>query len=637
MSTIKISQLPVLPTLSANTAGNLFLAVDSANSRDVQITGTTLAQGLYSNNILNVGANPVNFSNTVSQFSGYDPVFLQANFQNFNANGSIDVVLTADTGTNQSNYVDLGINNSQWNNAGYTAMYPLDGYLYVQDGGASGGNLMIGTASSNTSVSVIVGGTNSSNVVAKFTTSGLLLTPNSSITFPDGTKQSTAASPASYSQAAFSLANTALQNTSTIVVNNLNVLGNTTFSGNTLHYGNLYITGNIVTTGPMTTYGPVQTVGNLFANGTTIFTGPFTNNGLTINNGNTINNGYTTLNGVLSVNGSIIPANSNISLGSAANPFQNIYTNNSTISFANSNLTISGTFTANGPSIINGNLTSNGSITMANGIIQINNNVFSANQSALQIIGSNGAVYVTPPSDGHMLQITGKDGIPNRTIHDSFGTGAYSVVAGRAGRGTASSPSPSQAGDIIARFTSSAYTPAGFNPLGTGRIEFQALDTMSNTAQGTQINFATIPVGSNVLSTMTSFASNVISILANTTLNVSNVIQYNASVNNGTVTQLTNKANAVTCNGRTGQITTSNANINKGSVVTFTVNNSYVVSAKDVVIVNIASGASVGYALTVTNVTPGSFNITVNNCDGTPSGSNAADTLVINYAIIRVA
>jgi sporulation protein YlmC with PRC-barrel domain len=90
-------------------------------------------------------------------------------------------------------------------------------------------------------------------------------------------------------------------------------------------------------------------------------------------------------------------------------------------------------------------------------------------------------------------------------------------------------------------------------------------------------------------------------------------------------------------NERTGQITTANTTINKGTTAAFTVNNSYITSAKDMVIVNIASGASVNYSVSVNSVNAaGSFVIVIDNCDGTPPGSNAADTLVINFAVIKV-
>ena len=162
-----------------------------------------------------------------------------------------------------------------------------------------------------------------------------------------------------------------------------------------------------------------------------------------------------------------------------------------------------------------------------------------------------------------------------------------------------------------------------------------ALENYTDATKGSQINLTTTPIGTNTRYTTVAVNTSVVTV--NTNLTVANTIQYNASINNGTVTQLTSKSTAVTLNGRTGQITTNNAPLNKGVAVQFTVNNNFIVSAKDVVIVNIASGASVGYDISINSVTPGSFIVNLHNSDSTPSGSNASDTLVINFAIIRVA
>lgn len=109
--------------------------------------------------------------------------------------------------------------------------------------------------------------------------------------------------------------------------------------------------------------------------------------------------------------------------------------------------------------------------------------------------------------------------------------------------------------------------------------------------------------------------------------------RYNVATNNATVTQLTDKSTAVTCNGRTGQITTSNSSIAKGAAVTFTVNNTAVTSVTDVPIIAIQTGATANsYAIAVTRVQVGSFNITITN-----NGAGAlTDTLVINFALLNV-
>lgn len=55
MSTIKITQLPLISQLNANTSNTVFVAVDAQTEITGKITATTLAAGLYANNALNVG------------------------------------------------------------------------------------------------------------------------------------------------------------------------------------------------------------------------------------------------------------------------------------------------------------------------------------------------------------------------------------------------------------------------------------------------------------------------------------------------------------------------------------------------------------------------------------------------------
>ena len=101
----------------------------------------------------------------------------------------------------------------------------------------------------------------------------------------------------------------------------------------------------------------------------------------------------------------------------------------------------------------------------------------------------------------------------------------------------------------------------------------------------------------------------------------------------GTVTQQNNKATGVTLNKTAGTITTANAQMAPSALVAFIVTNSQV-SAKDTVIVNIASGASAAFAYlaAVVSVTDGAFTINLTN-----QSSNAyTDTLKINFAILHV-
>jgi hypothetical protein len=115
MPSIKISQLPILNQLSANNANTVFVAVDKTSNTTSQFSTTTLAAGLFANNILNVGTQtPSTFPGLIAQFIANTAPYGQVNFENANTQGSMDLVLTADIGDDANNYLDLGIHNSQY-------------------------------------------------------------------------------------------------------------------------------------------------------------------------------------------------------------------------------------------------------------------------------------------------------------------------------------------------------------------------------------------------------------------------------------------------------------------------------------------------------------------------------------------
>jgi membrane-bound inhibitor of C-type lysozyme len=99
----------------------------------------------------------------------------------------------------------------------------------------------------------------------------------------------------------------------------------------------------------------------------------------------------------------------------------------------------------------------------------------------------------------------------------------------------------------------------------------------------------------------------------------------------GTVTQGVNKAEPVTLNKSAGQITMNAATLNAATNVTFTLNNN-TVSAKDVVVLSVASGATAGaYNCWVSGKGVGTVTITVRNI----SGGNLSEAVVINFAVIH--
>jgi hypothetical protein len=424
MSSVKISELAAITTINANTANTLLMGVDIPTGVTGKFTAHTLAQGLYLNEVLNVGNNSVVFPNTIAQFSGNSVTYLQVNMQNFTSAGSGDFIVTADTGTNANSFVDLGINNSTFSDAAYSSMKPYDGYLYVHgpsDASASG-NLIVGTAAANANVSFIIGGTTSDNVVAKLTKTALEL--QRQITFADGTSQNTSsASAGSYANSAFIKANTppAIANSAATYANGA------------------FIQANAV-----------------FAQSNTVVGVNLTQN--------------------TSISSAFIQANAAYTKANSA--------------LANT----SGTFGGN--MFIAGNLSVNGTFLLAN-------SNFTSTESALTISAT--ATTATPSNDGYMIHLSGKDSVPTRLVSDSYGTGAYSLFAGRAARGTVSSPTALQSGDVIARFSGNGYGTTKYQTLGVGRIDFVTAENYTDANTGSQIQFWNCTVGSNTLTNIATF------------------------------------------------------------------------------------------------------------------------------------
>ena len=215
MATSKISNLNTIAPLNSNTANVYFVATDKQSGVSGKVSGTTLANGLYAYNTLNVGNTEVIFPNVVSQFAKNGESYIQVNLLNTADGGSADYVATANTGTDTTYFIDMGYANkdfvpgSEYNSLG-NSIQALDGYLYVQGNSSSnvGGNLVIGTTTSNTHLGLIVGGGTTSNVIAQLHHNRIVL--NRTVNFGDGTTQNTSADSArTYANGAFVQANAA--------------------------------------------------------------------------------------------------------------------------------------------------------------------------------------------------------------------------------------------------------------------------------------------------------------------------------------------------------------------------------------------------------------------------------------------
>jgi hypothetical protein len=120
--------------------------------------------------------------NLIAQFTGNTGTYVQVNAQNINQNGSADYVVTADVGDDTTFYIDMGLQGSQaYDPVNASALFPLDGYLYVQGNtGQLGGNLVIGTTSATAGLEtrILAGGANNENIVLRANTYGVNVVSN---------------------------------------------------------------------------------------------------------------------------------------------------------------------------------------------------------------------------------------------------------------------------------------------------------------------------------------------------------------------------------------------------------------------------------------------------------------------------
>jgi hypothetical protein len=171
MSTVKILELPYITEIQSNTSNTVLVGVDVPSDTTGQITLTTIAGNLYSNNNLKVGNNDIIYANAVGQFTGNSVEYLQVTVRNQESEGSGDFVVTADDGTDGSNYIDMGLNGSEYEDPEYSSMKAHDGYLYVQTD--NGANLVLGTTASDGRINFIIGGTEDTNIVSYISSSGV--------------------------------------------------------------------------------------------------------------------------------------------------------------------------------------------------------------------------------------------------------------------------------------------------------------------------------------------------------------------------------------------------------------------------------------------------------------------------------
>ena len=167
-------------------------------------------------------------------------------------------------------------------------------------------------------------------------------------------------------------------------------------------------------------------------------------------------------------------------------------------------------------------------------------------------------------------------------------------------------------------------------PAASEKVVYGGVGVATALSVGTgSVSIDNVKVDANTISTTNSNGSLVLA--PNGTGEVQLTGKFGYSSGGGTVTQASNKTTAVTLNAKSGQITMNNASMSSNTTAGFTLTNSFV-AATDVVIVNIASGATAdGYILTVDAVAAGSCRISVRH----NSGGALSEALVLNFVVIK--
>jgi hypothetical protein len=175
---------------------NVVSLLSSFGSNNITTTGNVNTGKITTTGSTNTGANAVIagvtntlLSNTIAGFSANVNSYTQVTFQNKSTgtDATADYILTADNGNDTTNYGDFGIINSGYDNSTPTnslgnIVFAADTYLYAQGNtnntNQSGGNLVIGTATTGKSVKIFAGGNTANALVVNVSGSGVGVTGN---------------------------------------------------------------------------------------------------------------------------------------------------------------------------------------------------------------------------------------------------------------------------------------------------------------------------------------------------------------------------------------------------------------------------------------------------------------------------
>jgi len=149
-----------------------------------------------------------------------------------------------------------------------------------------------------------------------------------------------------------------------------------------------------------------------------------------------------------------------------------------------------------------------------NGTVSINSygNIV-ANSAALLINATTSGNDQPRNFEGTLIQATAQDNTPARMSADAFGvdgTGqnAYVAWAGRVARGNVTTPSQTQAGDTMFRFTGQGWSNSGAYIGSIVRYNQVALENFATGKAGTRHNFSATPVGTATIKNIANIDGN---------------------------------------------------------------------------------------------------------------------------------
>ena len=170
-------------TVTGNESVSTLIATTAIGIGSTYTTATTLP---YPVTINAVGSSPTpGLSFCIADITANQNGYSQFHLRNSNtgSNASGDLVITTDNGTDTTNYIDLGINNTGFSTTTWTVNGSLDGYLY-----SANTNFSVGVAFTNRYLSFFAGGTLAANEKMRITDTGVGIgTTNTSNTLQVGT------------------------------------------------------------------------------------------------------------------------------------------------------------------------------------------------------------------------------------------------------------------------------------------------------------------------------------------------------------------------------------------------------------------------------------------------------------------